>query len=73
MHPGEGFYLGHRARHSTAHGTECFDHWPTWAGPQDRSFRIHSSPPISWLNTEKLNLTQQKLTRMYNKIYKNTK
>jgi len=40
---------------------------------QNRSFQRHSSKPISWLSTEKLNLAQQKQACIHNKIYCNTK
>jgi len=40
---------------------------------QLRSFQRHSSQPISYRSTEKLNLTQQKQTHIHDKIYKNTK
>ena len=40
---------------------------------QNRSFRWHSSQPISWLSTEKLKQTQQKQTCIHNKIYYNIK
>jgi len=35
---------------------------------QNKSFQIRSFQPISWLSTEKLNLTQQKQTLICNKI-----
>ena len=39
----------------------------------NRLFRRRSSQPISWFSTEKLNQTQQKQTRIHNKIYYNIK
>jgi len=39
---------------------------------QNTSFWRRSSQPISWLRTEKLNLTRQKQAGVHNKIYYNT-
>jgi len=38
---------------------------------QNTLFRRRSSQPISWLSTEKLTSTQQKQTRINNKIHHN--